>query len=247
MKRSIFLDVARGICLVSMFFFHGYYDLVYIFAKLPLGMSPSLWQMWQQSIVLGFILISGAASYYAKHLVRRGIYLNLWGLALTIGTAVFLPRETIIFGVLNFLGTAMLLVALISFCLPCLEQNKARLAALAFLSLSGFSLTQGLAQGYLGAYGFVLSRLETVYTGMGAFIVGLPTQGIISADYVPLVPHFFVFLLGRVLWQYKLISLPEAEPSLGAGGRHLALLGRHSLIFYLSHQLFLYGLFSLLT
>lgn len=287
MERNSFLDAYRGVSLVSMLFFHGYYDLVFVFGWIKEIFSPGSLLVWQQSIVLSFIAIAGASTCYSHHLVRRGVELNLWGLLITGVTYFFLPSEHIIFGVLSFLGTAMLLLSFFQERLLSINKRKDEKKVLITLGIAAFScflLTQGLSRGYFGFYGVVFLPLSLEAKGdLVSFILGLPTRGIFSADYVPLCPHFFMFILGRVLWQYHLsLGRVEAEAekedkedkdrgkgdkkenkksdtsaacniieeNLGEDSKNgilqpLIFLGQHSLIFYLLHQIILYGIFSL--
>lgn len=245
MQRNVYLDMYRGFSLVSMAAFHGYYDLVFVFGFWPHYLGSSLYNIWQQTIVLSFIFIAGASTCYSKKLWRHGVQLELLGLAITLVTMLVLPSELIIFGVLSFLGTSLLLLVPFQKKLTGLNTTPLRLQALAVLCVVGFGLTQGLSRGYIGLYGWRLLDLSSSYVSVLSFSVGLPTQGIISADYVPLLPHFFIFLLGRVLWQYHLLGGAMGEQKNFFSSRlaqPFIWLGRHSLGFYLVHQIILYGI-----
>ena len=238
--RIDFLDGYRGFALLNMLLFHWYYDVTEIFNR-TLPWFP-VWAayVWQQFIVLSFILVSGAVSNYAQHPQRRGVILCLWGGALTVVTHFFMPSELILFGVLSFLGLAMFLTGV----LPVITRDKegkkrqALTMLLAVLSLLGFALTQGLSRGYLGLYGHSLAALNLkLGTSLVYFILGLPGQPYISADYVPVLPHIFAFWLGRFAWllggkAFKTVKLPPA----------LNFVGAHTLFIYLVHQPLIYGL-----
>ena len=236
MKRNGYLDAYRGFSLVSMLFFHGYYDLVFIFSLWPNYLGEEFLFFWQQTIVLSFIFISGSAVNYTKHLARHGLELNFLGLLITAITYFVIPRELIIFGVLNFLGTAILLTALLKYIWGEKELGSTQRTILFILCLAGFVLTEGLPSGYIGLYGFKLVTFSQIFSQMGTFLLGLPTVGISSADYVPMLPHIFVFWLGILLWPKG-----QSEQYEYKGFAWLQLLGRHSLGFYLCHQIVLYG------
>lgn len=245
MQRNVYLDGYRGFSLVSMFAFHGYYDLVFVFGFWPHYLDSSLYTIWQQTIVLSFIFIAGASTCYSKNIWQHGVQLQLLGLAITLVTMVVLPSEMIIFGVLSFLGTSLLLLAPFQNKLTELNTNPMSLQVLAIFCVVGFVLTQGLSRGYVGLYGWRLLDLSNSYISMLGFMLGLPTRGIISADYVPLLPHFFIFLLGRVLWQYHLRRDAAGEQKNLSDStimQPFLWLGRHSLGFYLLHQIILYGI-----
>jgi uncharacterized membrane protein len=236
MKRNTFLDAYRGFSLVSMLFFHGYYDLVYIFGWIRNVFPGWFIHGWQQTIVLSFIFISGAATMYSEKTFKRGMVLTGWGLVITAITFFFMPAELIVFGVIGFLGAAFLLLA------PFQQQLKKLPAGDKFLlggivvCLAAFTLTQGLPHGYWGIYGWEILRLPRHFSNIGTFVLGLPTAGIISADYVPIFPHIFVFLGGRFYWQYR------GGIEIKIKNNFLPGLGQHSLVLYLLHQPILYGL-----
>jgi len=236
MKRNGYLDAYRGFSLVSMLFFHGYYDLVFIFSLWTNWLGNDFLYFWQQTIVLSFIFVSGSAVNYTKHLARHGLELNLLGLLITAITYFIIPRELIIFGVLNFLGTAMLLTAGLRYIVGDRELSSVQRTALFMLCLAGFVLTEGLPSGYIGLYGFKLVTFSQNFSQWGTFLLGLPTVGISSADYVPVLPHIFVFWLGILLWPKG-----NSEQYDYQGLSFLQMLGRHSLFFYLCHQIVLYG------
>ena len=75
--------------------------------------------------------------------------------------------------------------------------------------------------------------------------VGFMYQGFSSADYFPLMPWLFLFIMGTVLggWclknrENRILTAPLPAP--------MTFLGRHSLLIYLIHQPVLYGLSFLL-
>ncbi|MCI2109576.1 MAG: DUF1624 domain-containing protein [Acidaminococcaceae bacterium] len=241
MKRNAFLDAYRGFSLVSMLFFHGYYDAIYIFGWLGKILPAGFVHGWQQTIVLSFVFISGAATMYSKKIWQRGLELSVCGLGITVITMFFLPAELIIFGVLSFLGAAFLLMGPFQGRLKSIPAGSKQLMIGAIISLVCFILTQGVPHGYVGMYGWEIGRIPLKFSSLLTFVLGLPTVGIFSADYVPIIPHIFVFWGGRFLWQY----LGGAE--IRIGNTFLAGLGRHSLAFYLLHQPVLYGLGCLYT
>ncbi len=235
MKRNACIDAYRGLSLVSMLFFHGYYDMVYIFGggeKLSAGFVYA----WQQAIVLSFVFIAGAATLYSHKLLRRGLKLSVLGLGITAATFFAVPSELIIFGVLSFLGAALILLSPFRGKLQKFPAGSKCLLGGLIFSLLGFILTQGLPVGYLGFYGKALVNIPLKFSSPAAFVLGLPTVGIISADYVPIFPHIFIFLAGRFFWQYM------GAPEIPLGNNIFTVLGRHSLAFYLLHQPVLYGL-----
>jgi len=73
------------------------------------------------------------------------------------------------------------------------------------------------------------------------YVFGFPEPGFESADYFPLLPWFFVFMLGAWFGIYvKERRLPERFFTQSVPV--LPWFGRHSLLIYLIHQPVLYGL-----
>lgn len=76
-------------------------------------------------------------------------------------------------------------------------------------------------------------------------LIFLTAPDFASADYFPLLPWFFVFLLGTWAGRYvKAGRLPQWFYT--ARAPHLALVGRHALLLYVLHQPALYALTMLL-
>ena len=70
-------------------------------------------RLWQQTICWVFILLSGFCAPFGRHMLRRGVTVFAAGALVTAVTLVFMPGERVIFGVLTFLGTAMLLTGVL--------------------------------------------------------------------------------------------------------------------------------------
>lgn len=245
MKRLKIIDAYRGFVLVNMLAYHGFYDWVNILAK-PLTWFSATWvYAWQQMIVFSFVLISGFVFNYSQHQRRRGILLCLWGCFLTVCTYFFVPQELIIFGILSFFGSAMLITSM-------LKSSSRHGGIISGFCVLGFLFTQGWQQGYWGFYGVHLAMLKFAPPdNLFFFILGIPGTSHYSADYAPIFPWIFVFWLGFFGWQivrHRLESrsiLVKAE-SKGAFGVYnsLAFLGRNTLVIYLLHQPILYFLFK---
>lgn len=107
--RYSLLDTLRGITILSMICYHGIWDLVFVLdISLPWYTGEAGF-IWQQTICWSFILLSGFCMQFSRRSVRNGLQLLLISLVITLITALFLPEERIIFGVLTLLGVSMLL------------------------------------------------------------------------------------------------------------------------------------------
>ena len=108
------LDLVRGLTLVSMIIYHGMWDFLYLTETGLSCTALRTWyegiggHLWQQSICRTFILLSGFCVPFSRHILRRGLEVSLAGALVSAVTILALYEERVIFGVLTFLGAAML-------------------------------------------------------------------------------------------------------------------------------------------
>ena len=143
--RYALLDELRGLNLLSMIGYHACWDLIFLFG-VPAGCYTS-WPgwLWQQSICWVFILLSGFCLPLGRHPLRRGTTVFAAGAAVTAVTLLFMPENRVIFGVLTFLGTAMLLTGVLE---PLLQ--KVPPAAGLAVSVVLFALCYPVSSGWVG-------------------------------------------------------------------------------------------------
>ncbi|MBQ6590404.1 MAG: DUF1624 domain-containing protein [Lachnospiraceae bacterium] len=269
-RRLETLDLIRGLTLVSMILYHGMWDFVYL-TKTGAGL-PGLrdWYagsqgfFWQQTICWSFILLSGFCIPFSRRILRRGLQVTGAGLVVTAVTLLFMYEERVLFGVLTFLGAAMLLTGAVRrLCSGSWEKplSLSRGAAAAGLVLSAvlFYVTRWINQGVLqlgpglqaGLPGFLYAEGPAgwILTGLG-----FPMKGFFSTDYFSLVPWIFLFWTGTFL-HYVVRGGVEPDPAGTGAGRFspvfshpffhqkigpLNWMGEHSLLVYLIHQPLLY-------
>jgi uncharacterized membrane protein len=223
--RIDLLDLWRGLAVVLMVVYHFLYDLA-LFGKLswtalfstPLGVM-------QKIICCSFILLAGASARFSRNNMRHALVVLLAGVAVEVGAAI--GGQTIRFGILQLLGVSMVLY-----------------------HFSGKYL-QKLPGCLLAALGGALFALTAWWTGAVQVTVswlyplGFMGPGFSSADYFPLFPWHFLFLMGTALGGWCLVH--RDQPPLNTRlPRALTFPGRHSLLIYLLHQPVLYGLCVLL-
>lgn len=234
-ERYALLDELRGLDLVNMMAYHALWDLIYLFgirAEWYVGWQGRLWQFCICSV---FILLSGFCIPLGHHAFKRGVQVFLGGAAVTAVTLLFMPEDRVIFGVLTFLGSAMLLTAL---CRPLLEKIPAGWGLAASLAL--FALCYPISSGYLGFLNFRIYLPGVLYANYFTAYLGFMPWWFYSTDYFPLLPWLFLFWAGYFL--HRVIGRQRMKPLRRSLCPPLGWLGRNSLILYLLHQPVIYGL-----
>ncbi|MCR5788943.1 MAG: DUF1624 domain-containing protein [Lachnospiraceae bacterium] len=240
--RLYLLDALRGFVVLMMIAFHFCYDYFVIFGgnyEWPLKRSIFI---WEQSICCSFNLISGFVWRFGKkNCIRRGVIVNLCGFAVTFATLLIMPEMPILYGVLTFLGCAMILM------LP-LSKLLDRLPALpgVLISLALFLATFCIPRGGLGFYDHLLFPLpQALYHSALLTPLGFPYIGFYSSDYFPLIPWIFLYICGYFL-NRLLLAKESVTRFLTYRIPPLEWIGRHSLLLYMLHQPVCYGVCLLL-
>lgn len=233
-ERLYMIDSLRGLAIIFMVTYHAFYNVRYIFGN-PFGWTVRLYPL-QQAACWSFILVSGFSFSLSRKPARRGLLLTALGLLLTAVTALFMPSERIVWGVLNLLGAAALLTWAVR---PLLERVPAGAGLAASAGL--FALLRDVQYGYLGFEGHWLAALpEAFYRQRWLFPLGFPYEGFWSADYFPVLPWIFLYWCGFFLFQLTR-NAPGCKRLLSRRVSGLCALGQHSLLIYLLHQPILFG------
>lgn len=235
--RYALLDELRGLTLISMMLYHGMWDLVFLIglqAPWYIGMPGHI---WQQTICWTFILLSGFCVPLGHKTVQRGAVVFGGGILVTLVTWIFMPADLVLFGILTFLGSAMMLTGLLR---PLLDKVPAwgGMAVSAVL----FLLTYEINQGTIGLPGVCLGSVPLGWyaNNLTAFL-GFPQPGFYSTDYFSLIPWLFLYWVGFFLHKAA-VGREEMEALRHSVCPPLGWLGRHSLLVYLLHQPIIYGL-----
>jgi len=225
-----------------MILYHGAWDLVYLAGiDWPWYHSRGAF-CWQQSICWTFILLSGYCIPLSVHRWKRGLTVFGAGMLVSAVTILLLPEDRVVFGVLTFLGSAMLLMALTARYLELLPDIVFML-----LSFVLFLIFRNVNAGYLTLIpGRIAALPQSLYRGLFMTWLGFPERGFFSTDYFSMLPWIFLFLTGfygALLCRRKGIW---AKKVMHAGIAPFAWMGRHSLLIYLLHQPVLYLMVLLL-
>jgi len=236
-ERLHTLDTLRGVCIILMVVYHGFFD-IWAFGLFPGSPVSELTEAAYSSPILSalqsffsglFILISGMSCRLSRSNLKRGAKLLAVAVGVTAATALSGTGNIIIFGILHFLSVAMLVFW---FCDRFFGRLFARVPALVWLALfaGAFALTNAAAPIEPVTLSVFGARLE-----LPLFIFGFYSKGFFSADYFPLFPWLFLFFSGTSLGR----RLPEASGASAVWRVRLPVVtaaGRHTLWIYLAHQ-----------
>ena len=232
MKRVFWIDFFRTLAILNMIVYHGMWDAIYLFGyDLPSLYTP--WAIvWERYICISFFVLSGICFNMSRSNVKRGIFVSVCGLIVTLVTVIFVPQGKIIFGTLTFIGLAHLLLC------PIFKSIKVNPYIGMFVSLMLFILTYSVPEGQILGVGLP----KSLYSNLLTALVGFPPNDFSSADYFPIMPWIFVFLFGCFLGKAikpKAKEIKEIE-------KPIVFISRNSIYIYMVHQAVLYGLFTVI-
>ena len=224
-KRFDILDAWRSLAILLMVTYHFLYDLALFGVITWQQMFSTPLNIMQKFICCSFIFLAGASARFSRNNLRHGLIVLAAHIAVVIGALV--GGQTIRFGVLALLGCSMVIWH--------------------FVGKHLQKLPGGFLAGLCGAL-FLLSDKMVESISVSAkwlYPLGFTYPGFSSADYFPLIPWLFLFLVGTAFggWclnhrENKVLTAPLPAP--------LTFLGRHSLLIYVLHQPVLFGLSFLL-
>ena len=220
--RYALLDELRGLDLVSMMLYHACWDMMFLFGIWMDWYAGMPGRLWQQSICWVFILLSGFCVPLGHRTLKRGAQVFAAGALVTVVTLVFMPEDRVVFGVLTFLGSAMLLTGVLE---PLLKKipPAAGLAVSAVL----FALTYHLDERWLGFGGLRLALPDAWYANYFTAFFGFLPFDFYSTDYFALLPWLFLFWAGYFL--HGVVGRARMEPLRRSVCPALGWMGRHSL------------------
>lgn len=254
LKRIAFIDLLRGICMVLVIFDHVMWNFSYFFPKwcLFLGDSSSFmyhlgllavdywyWPLREavRFFALGmFVLLSGISVAFSKDNNQRAIKMIALTCALSIVTNIvngFWPTGSAI----NFNVIAVISLCVLMYCF--IAKRTYRSAISMFLILFVF-------------YYMVLPILYNYLQDSPALLLFFWAPDMIvnnhyyvQADYMSFFPFclfFFAGVIVSIMYYFPRIKNKQLGNHYD-WQRPLCFLGRHSLIFYLAHQVVFQALF----
>ena len=236
--RYALLDELRGFLVLCMVVYHGLLSLYQIFGW---HMADALFNFFtpvEPYFAGAFIVLSGCMCGFSRSNTKRGGLCLAFAVGVSIvtiiGSQMGLGRIDIYFGILHLLGFSMLFCGIFNFALK--RVNK---WAGLILSAALFIITYGIPRGYtdfVDLSGIIPLRW---YSNGALFPLGITKETFFSADYFPILPWFFLFLVGYYFYHFHIIE-KFSKITKPSRLRPLAFLGRHALIIYVVHQPLIY-------
>jgi uncharacterized membrane protein len=209
--RIFEIDLFRVVAISLMITFHLVYDLTE-FTNVEISFSSPLWSFIGEAAAVTFIFVAGISSGFSRNSIKRGIKVFCFGLIITIATYFFDNIEYIRFGILHFLGVAMIIFPLL---------NKLKKWQLLTLGVISFIIGNMVAN-------------ITVHTHL-LIPLGFMYSNFVTMDYYPLFPYIAVFIFGVFIFKsyyYKGISLLNTNYN----SKIIKCISKNSLKIYLIHQ-----------
>lgn len=221
------IDILRGLSILLMVVYHLGYDLVGADILPYAVLSNPLVSGLQVFFSLVFIIISGISCSFSRNNLRRGLVIFAAGLVVSLATWLFNPAYYVRFGILHFLGAAILIYCAAR---PLLARIPTGVMCVAAPLLCA------------ATWPLLYMRFDVEHL----YFLGIMHPEFASSDYFPLLPYLFAFLFGTALgrplkegkfpaWVYRLRCAP------------LAAAGRHTLWIYLLHQPLCLGIVRLIA
>lgn len=222
-KRIDIIDALRGLAVILMVIHHLLFDLVEFLGAPAWLFSNPVFDIMHYIFAGLFIFLSGLSSQFSRSNVKRGLKVLTIAMALTLVTSLPVINMPIRFGVLHLLGFCMLFYGLTRRAWDKIPRAAAPLVYVTLLVGSALATS--------------LIHIDAPYLWMFGWL----NAGFFSADYFPIFPWMFVFLLGTWAGIYV---IENKMPGWFYEKRiaFFPLVGRKALIIYILHQPILYAI-----
>lgn len=232
-RRIVIIDNLRGLALVYMVFYHFIYDMAFLIQS---EWGIAAYERHSKIAIFdtaSFILLAGISSAFSRSNSKRGGRLLAIGILFTLVTAFVFPGQAIYFGILQLLGTCMVLYG-------AFEEKLRKIPAIPMIVVCAviFAFTYCIQLGFVGIKGlFEIQLLPELTNNNLLYPYGIIKSQFATVDYEPLLPWFFLYFGGTYIGGFivkhrdKLPKFCYANPL-----PPVSLIGRHSLLIYVFHQ-----------
>ena len=238
-KRIALLDNIRGANMISMILFHIINGLVYYCnINIPL-ISTSFLDTWGLIIRTTFIFLSGLCINLSRKNYKNGIRVLFCGFIITLTTNIIIPEYSITFGILSFMGSAIILSTLLY---PIINKIPAKIGLVINIIL--FILFFNFQYQYIGLF----KLPDELYQFKMLYPIGLMSADFHSEDYFPIIPWIFLFLSGFFFGKFKDIAAYKNSENklISTNIKIFSFIGRHSLMVYMFHAPIIYAMCALI-
>lgn len=247
------VDEIRGITLISMILYHFMWDLKYI-AGIKMDWYTGLFgHVWQQSICISFILISGFCFNLGRHHLKRSLQVFICGAIITAVTLIVMPENRIVFGILTFIGSAGLIMIPLDKVVKRLAKALDEITLHMTLCIGGllfFVVFYRINDGELNYILFKQMIPKYMCNGYLSTYIGFTDPAFYSTDYFSLLPWMFLYIVGYSVFniiqlkcakQHNKTVLSLVDRMKSGNCRPLEYIGNKTLIIYMLHQPVLYA------
>lgn len=236
------IDEIRGFTLISMIIYHFMWDLRYIADFNISWYGGTASNIWQKSICITFIFISGFCFSFGKKRLKRSLIIFMCGALISAVTFILMPENRVVFGVLTFLGSAGFITIIV---------DKLNKIIVSKINESTFNLTMliGMLLLFISFFnvnfGYIFFPKKTLlpkylYDGYFMTLIGFPDPSFFSTDYFAILPWIFLYLSGYFMQKTIGNKQDVVKYLLNDRFKFISYLGRNSLIIYMAHQPVLY-------
>lgn len=243
-NRLFLLDELRGFAIICMVLFHAFFTASEMFGWPVATKLLNFFMPAEPYFAALFIIISGISCNLSHSNAKRGLILLGISVAMTLLTYsaryIGLYGIEIWFGILHLLAICILFVALAG---RGLKKIHPIVGILICAFLFYFTMHIDIYKGaHLNFFSQVVELPQSLYKNDLLCPFGFYSHDFYSADYFPLLPWLFMFLIGYYLGMYvKKGKFPKFFYNKHI--RPFAFVGKYTLWIYILHQPVIYALF----
>lgn len=237
------IDEIRGLTLISMILYHFMWDLYFIAGFHIDWYTGPIGYVWQKSICICFIFISGFCFSMGKNRLKRSLLIFICGCIITAVTLIFMPENRVIFGILTFIGSAGLIMILVDKPHKYLEGKLDRKTLNLTMLIGNFIFFIAFFKVNFGQIFVFVGSIDVphyFYSGYISTFFGFPAPTFFSTDYFAILPWIFLYFVGyyaeKIILKINKVEDYLKEDRLKA----ISFIGRKTLIIYMLHQPVLY-------